>query len=94
MKLIAIPTRDGMVDNHFGHCATLMLAGNMGMGAYNKLSAHGITVIRGCQGKVDDVLKAYQNGELKDSLESCDHHDCDHHEEKPVYFVPSFGKQI
>ena len=22
------------------------------------------------------------NGELKDSLESCDHHDCDHHEEK------------
>ena len=122
MKLIAIPTRDGMVDDHFGHCAyytvvtldeqnqvikqerldspegcgcksniasvmqemgiTLMLAGNMGMGAYNKLSAHGIAVIRGCQGKVDDVLKAYLNGELKDSLESCDHHDCDHHEEK------------
>ena len=21
MKLIAIPTRDGMVDDHFGHCA-------------------------------------------------------------------------
>ena len=99
MKLIAIPTRDGMVDDHFGHCAyytvvtldeqnqvikqerldspegcgcksniasvmqemgiTLMLAGNMGMGAYNKLSAHGIAVIRGCQGKVDDILKAY-----------------------------------
>ena len=92
MKLIAIPTRDSMVDDHFGHCAyytvvtldeqnqvvkqerlnspegcgcksniasvmqemgiTLMLAGNMGMGAYNKLSAHGI-----------------------------------------VYFVPSFGKK-
>ena len=122
MKLIAIPTREGIVDDHFGHCAyytvvtldeqnqvvkqerldspegcgcksniasvmqemgiTLMLAGNMGMGAYNKLSAHGITVIRGCQGKVDDVLNAYLNGELKDSLESCDHHDCDHHEEK------------
>ena len=100
MKLIAIPTRDGMVDDHFGHCAyytvvtldeqnqvvkqerldspegcgcksniasvlqemgiTLMLAGNMGMGAYNKLSAHGIAVIRGCQGKVDDILKAYR----------------------------------
>ena len=122
IKLIAIPTRDGMVDDHFGHCAyytvvtldeqnqvakqerldspegcgcksniasvmqemgiTLMLAGNMGMGAYNKLSAHGIAVIRGCHGSVDDVLKAYQNGELKDSLESCDHHDCSHHEEK------------
>ena len=36
MKLIAIPTRDGMVDDHFD--------------------------------------------------------DCDHHQEKPVYFVPSFGK--
>ena len=59
---------------------------------YNKLSAHGIAVIRGCQGKVDDILKAYLNGELKDSLESCDHHDCDHHQEKPLYFVPSFGK--
>ena len=97
MKLIAIPTREDMVDDHFGHCAyytviTLMLAGNMGMGAYNKLSAHGIAVIRGCQGKVDDILKAYLNGELKDSLESCDHHDCDHHQEKPVYFVPSFSK--
>jgi len=34
MKLIAIPTRDGMVDDHFGHCATLMLAGNMGMVSY------------------------------------------------------------
>ena len=77
MKKIAIPTREDMVDDHFGHCAyytvvtlddenqvqnserldspegcgcksniasgmqemgiTLMLAGNMGMGAYNKL---------------------------------------------------------
>ena len=105
MKLIAIPTRDGMVDDHFGHCAYYTVVTldeqnqvikqerlNMGMGAYNKLSAHGIAVIRGCQGKVDDILKAYLNGELKDSLESCDHHDCDHHQEKPVYFVPSFGK--
>ena len=38
---------------------TLMLAGNMGIGAYNKLSTHGITVIRGCHGKVDDVLRSY-----------------------------------
>ena len=131
MKKIAIPTREDMVDDHFGHCAyytvvtlddedqvqnserldspegcgcksniasvmqemgiTLMLAGNMGMGAYNKLSAHGITVIRGCHGKVDDVLRSYQNGEIQDSLESCDHHDCTHHEEKPVYVIPSFA---
>ncbi len=128
MKLIAIPTRDGMVDDHFGHCAyytivtldeagqiqkqerldspegcgcksdiarvmqqmgiSLMLAGNMGMGAYNKLSDHGISVIRGCHGKVADVLEAYRKGDLKDSLEACDHHDCDNHKETPVYVIP------
>lgn len=67
---------------------TLMLAGNMGMGAYNKLNAHGISVVRGCHGRVEEVLKAFRNGELKDSLESCDHHDCSHHGEKPVYVIP------
>ena len=61
MKLIAIPTRDGMVDDHFGHCAYYTV----------------VTIL---------------NGVLKDSLESCDHHDCGHHQEKPVYVVPSFGK--
>ena len=109
-KLIAIPTRDGMVDDHFGHCAyysivtldeqnqvvkqerldspegcgcksniasvmqemgiTLMLAGNMGTGAYNKLSAHGITVVRGCHGAIEDVLQAYLNGELEEENEN------------------------
>lgn len=133
MKKIAIPTRDEMVDDHFGHCAyytvvtldaqsqvinrerlaspegcgcksniasvmqemgiSLMLAGNMGMGAYNKLNAHGISVIRGCHGKVEDVLKAYQCGNLTDSLEACDHHDCDHHhDEQPAFVVPSLKK--
>lgn len=67
---------------------TLMLAGNMGMGAYNKLSAHGISVVRGCHGKVDDVLRAFIDGKLTDSQESCDHHDCAHHEETPVYVIP------
>ena len=87
MTKLAIPTREGRVDDHFGHCdhysvftiddnkqvvsterldspqgcgcksnfasvmqqmgITMMLAGNMGMGAFNKLSAHGISVIRG-----------------------------------------------
>ena len=34
MKKLAIPTREGMVDDHFGHCAyyTIVTAGNMGMG--------------------------------------------------------------
>jgi len=130
--ILAIPTRDGMVDDHFGHCAyytivtldenkqiikserldspegcgcksniasvmqemgiTLMLAGNMGMGAYNKLSAHGITVVRGCHGSIVEVLQSYINGELTDSLESCDHHDCGNHDEKPVFVIPSLQK--
>lgn len=132
MKKLAIPTRDGMVDDHFGHCVyytvvtlsddnevlnterldspegcgcksniasvmqemgiTLMLAGNMGMGAYNKLNAHDIHVIRGCKGNVEDVLKAYQNGELKDSLEACDHHDCNHHDKEPIFVIPGVSK--
>lgn len=37
---------------------TIMLAGNMGMGAFNKLSTHGINVVRGCHGNIEDVLKA------------------------------------
>ena len=88
---IAIPTRDGRIDDHFGHCdhytiytienktvisreelpspqgcgcksgiaadlqrlgVTVMLAGNMGEGAKNKLEAHGIAVVRGCSGEI------------------------------------------
>ena len=99
MTKIAIPTRDNVVDDHFGHCdhytvfsiddekniisserldspqgcgcksniasvmqekgITIMLAGNMGMGAFNKLTMHGISVVRGCHGNIEDVLKAY-----------------------------------
>ena len=84
---IALPTREHLVDDHFGHCdhytiytvndekeitcsqrldspqgcgcksniaavmeemgITIMLAGNMGMGAFNKISSHGISVVRG-----------------------------------------------
>lgn len=116
MRLIAIPTRDGSVDDHFGHCAyytiyhlddddkivvverldspqgcgcksniasvmremgvTLMLAGNMGEGAFNKLSEQSIQVIRGCKGKVEAVLNQYLGGKIKDSQEACSHHDC------------------
>lgn len=133
MKLIAIPTNNGMVDDHFGHCdhytvfkvdddnniagherlespqgcgcksniasvmqemgITLMLAGNMGMGAFNKLTAHGISVIRGCSGNVEDVLKNYLNGTLTDKGEACDHHDCGHHKDTPKYTYIQPGKQ-
>lgn len=125
MKKIAVPTCEGMVDNHFGHCdhytifhineniistetlpspqgcgcksniasvlaekgVTLMLAGNMGMGAFNVLSNAGIKVIRGCSGRIEEVVKSYLDGNLHDSAESCDYHDCGSHEtpEIPVF---------
>lgn len=124
MIKIAIPTRENMVDDHFGHCdhytiytvddnnniiaseklespqgcgcksniasimqemgITIMLAGNMGMGAFNKLSTHGIQVYRGCAGHIEDVVKAYVGGNIADSAESCDHHDCNHHTNNPI----------
>lgn len=110
---IAIPTRDGHIDNHFGHCdhytiltienkeiietATLpspqgcgcksgiadelarigvkvMLAGNMGEGAKNKLEAAGITVVRGCTGPVEVVVKGYLTGFIVDNGQSCAAH--------------------
>lgn len=123
MKL-AIPTRDGMVDDHFGHCAyytivetdednriastgtvespegcgcksniastlrdmgvTVMLAGNIGQGAVNKLAENGITVIRGCKGEIKEVAQAYLDGKLVDNAQVCDHHDCHHHENESI----------
>lgn len=124
MKKIALPTRGGQIDDHFGHCefytlvsvdetgrivltetmpspqgcgckshvaeelqakgVTVMLAGNMGAGALNKLSACGIQVLRGCHGAVFQVVEAYLRGEIQDSGVPCRHHDegghsCEHH---------------
>lgn len=115
---IAVPTRDGRVDDHFGHCdhytiytieegkviasstlpspqgcgcksgiatelaamgVEVMLAGSMGEGAKNKLSAAGIRVIRGCRGEVDVLIKTYLTGFVFDSGVGCDHHDCGNH---------------
>lgn len=54
----------------------LLLAGNMGDGAKNKLAAHGIEVIRGCSGNVESVVTRYLQGTLSDSGIACLHHDC------------------
>lgn len=117
---IAIPTRDGVVDHHFGHCAyytvvetddnnevvkistlaspegcgcksniayemkdmgiTLMLAGNIGQGAINKLGSCGIEVIKGCEGNVETLVRDYLAGKIVDNPQVCDHHDCGHHQ--------------
>ena len=59
---------------------SLMLVGNMGHGALMKLNQHGIDVIRGCSGSVDELVNNYMNGEIQDSGESCEHHHHgDHH---------------
>lgn len=119
MKKIAIPTRNNMVDDHFGHCdhytiftvddndniisteqlespqgcgcksdiATklhdmnirTMLAGNMGNGAFNKLTEQNIEVVRGCSGNINTVLSNYLAGKITDSAEACDHHDCNNY---------------
>ncbi|MCQ2203559.1 MAG: NifB/NifX family molybdenum-iron cluster-binding protein [Bacteroidales bacterium] len=124
MKL-AIPTRDGVVDSHFGHCAyytiveigdkkevmststlespegcgcksniayqmkdmgiTLMLAGNMGQGAVDKLASCGIEVIKGCQGDVMKLVEDYLAGKVVDNPQVCDHHDCGHHGDEPKF---------
>lgn len=119
MKKIAIPTRNGNVDDHFGHCeyytvftveenqiistervespegcgcktdiaitlndmgVRLMLAGNMGDGAYNKLIKAGIQVIRGCSGSINTVMQTYLLGFMLDSGVGCTHNHEDGHE--------------
>jgi len=116
---IAVPSRNGKVDSHFGHCeyftvfslserqisseetltpppgcgcksniadslaergVSLMLAGNMGQGAVNKLAAAGISVIRGCSGSVRQAVEDYAAGKLTDAPVVCsDHGSCPGH---------------
>jgi predicted Fe-Mo cluster-binding NifX family protein len=57
----------------------LMLAGNMGPGAVNVLGSHGIQVVRGCSGDVNDVVANWLSGELSDSgIVCCQHDDACH----------------
>lgn len=114
---IAVPTIEGRVDDHFGHCdhytiytvedkkilsretlpspqgcgcksgiaadlqkmgVEVMLAGSMGQGALNKLSEHGIKVVRGCMGDIDAVVNGYLMGFILDSGVGCSAHDEGH----------------
>jgi len=117
---IAVPSRNGEVDSHFGHCeyftvfsldeqglvcaeealtppagcgcksnlvssladlgVNVMLAGNMGQGAVNKLNAAGISVVRGCSGAVKQVIEDYTAGKIADTPIICtDHGSCPEH---------------
>jgi predicted Fe-Mo cluster-binding NifX family protein len=57
---------------------SLMLAGNMGQGAVNKLEGQGIRVLRGCAGNVRTVTESWLAGSLVDSGISCAEHAHDH----------------
>ena len=52
----------------------IMLAGGIGDGAINKLSLHGINVIRNCQGDVSELIEQYLAGAVKDSGSTCAAH--------------------
>ncbi len=53
---------------------TVMLAGNMGNGALEKLTSHNIKVIRGCSGNVNHLVETFLKGNVKDSGEDCRSH--------------------
>lgn len=57
----------------------VMLAGNIGGGAVNKLSSNGIAVVRGCSGDIEKVLDEWLKGNIKDNGELCKEHE--HHHE-------------
>jgi predicted Fe-Mo cluster-binding NifX family protein len=57
---------------------SVMLAGNMGAGAFNVLTNHGIEVYRGCSGNIRQVVENYAVGLISDSNVSCSSH---HHHE-------------
>ena len=65
-----------------GMGVTLMLAGNMGDGAAQKLVNNGISVIRGIEGSPRAAVDAYLAGKLTDSGKGCSSHehghDCGH----------------
>ena len=115
---IALPSKAGQVDGHFGHCefftifsvdennkivsedklspptgcgcksniipvlaemkVKIMLAGNMGDGAVNRLVANGIEVIRGCSGNTREVAESWLAGQVDDSGAGCTSHDSCH----------------
>ena len=53
---------------------SVMLAGSMGEGAYQKLTSAGFEVIRGCHGKIDTIIREYLSGNLSDQGTHCRPH--------------------
>jgi predicted Fe-Mo cluster-binding NifX family protein len=56
----------------------VMLAGNMGQGAYNKVMLAEIKVLRGCSGSVNQLVNDYLAGKVKDTFIICGNHEPHH----------------
>jgi len=54
----------------------IMLAGGIGDGAINKLNAHGVKVIRNCEGDVTETINRYLAGKVTDGGCNCVVHGC------------------
>ena len=77
---IAVPTREGRVDDHFGHCAYYTIFDVID-GKVTNVSKMASPEGCGCKSGIAPVLRqmgvvAYLAGNIKDNGESCDHHDC------------------
>lgn len=69
--------KSNIADNLAQQGVRVMLAGNMGQGAVNKLNAAGISVVRGCSGPVSQAVEDYAAGRLRDDPVVCrDHGSC------------------
>ena len=53
---------------------SVMLAGDMGEGAYYRLMSEGIEVIRGCRGNTETLAREYATGALMDDGSVCRSH--------------------
>jgi predicted Fe-Mo cluster-binding NifX family protein len=77
-EIVQPPAGCGCKSNIVGILADMgvkvMLAGNMGSGAVNVLSSHGIEVVRGCSGEVRAVVEKWLDGSLNDTGASCAAH--------------------
>ena len=66
--------KSNIVPTLAGMGVKVMLAGNMGGGAVNLLVQHGIEVVRGCSGELEQVVKDWAAGQLRDSGAGCSGH--------------------
>jgi predicted Fe-Mo cluster-binding NifX family protein len=73
--------KSNIVDTLANMGVKVMLAGNMGAGAVNVLTSHGIDVVRGCSGNVREVVEEWLSGSVNDSGSACTAHEgCGEHD--------------